>query len=375
MAEVTSVRFSVVSGGIACALGALAIARWSPRFYAYRYEPDQSGNRLRRGRLVSSLQRSITWDADEPHAPQATLSRPIVYLLLAAAVTILGLNWPVMATGLQSMTPIWMAAIRVAGAAVAVAIVTIASGNIVIPPRRDLPMMVSVSVFRLSAVMVLVFFALKLVPAGRASVLVWTTSLWTVPLAALFLGERMNRRKWIGVTVGIAGVVVLSEIWRNDWSDTSVIAGVGLLLLAATVSAATAVHIRRHHWTIRPLQALPWQLVGATILLVLMGLVVDGPPNITWTTRLVWIMVYQSVLASGLAFWAQIVVLRNLAAVSTNLTMMGVPVLGVISSSLALDEPVTMTLLLGMILVMAGVTTNLLDTRTGNGVTAPRGGV
>jgi drug/metabolite transporter (DMT)-like permease len=312
---------------------------------------------------VSSLQRSIIWESDQPHAPEATLSRPVIYLLLAAAVTILGLNWPVMATGLQSITPIWMAAIRVAGAAVAVVIVTLATGNLVVPPRHDLPMMVSVSVFRLSAVMVLVFFALRLVPAGRASVLVWTTSLWTVPLAALFLGERMNRRKWIGVTVGVVGVVVLSEIWRNDWSETSVAVGAGLLLLAATVSAATAVHVRRHHWTIRPLQALPWQLAGATVLLVVIGLVVDGVPDITWTTRLVWIMAYQAVLASGVAFWAQIVVLRNLAAVSTNLTMMGVPVLGVISSSIALDEPVTATLLGGMLLVMAGVLTNLLDTR------------
>ena len=39
VAEFTSVRFSVVSGGVACALGALAIGRWSPRFYNYQYDP------------------------------------------------------------------------------------------------------------------------------------------------------------------------------------------------------------------------------------------------------------------------------------------------------------------------------------------------
>jgi MFS family permease len=40
VAEVTSVRFSVVSGGIACAIGALAIARWAPSFSGYRFVPD-----------------------------------------------------------------------------------------------------------------------------------------------------------------------------------------------------------------------------------------------------------------------------------------------------------------------------------------------
>jgi len=43
VAELTSVRFSVVSGGVACVLGALAIARWAPEFFNYRYEPDDPG--------------------------------------------------------------------------------------------------------------------------------------------------------------------------------------------------------------------------------------------------------------------------------------------------------------------------------------------
>jgi hypothetical protein len=41
VAELTSIRFSVVSGGIACILGALAIAKWAPEFVNYRYKPEQ----------------------------------------------------------------------------------------------------------------------------------------------------------------------------------------------------------------------------------------------------------------------------------------------------------------------------------------------
>jgi MFS family permease len=40
VAEVTSVRFSVVSGGVACAVAAVALSRWSPRFYNYVYVAD-----------------------------------------------------------------------------------------------------------------------------------------------------------------------------------------------------------------------------------------------------------------------------------------------------------------------------------------------
>ncbi len=285
-----------------------------------------------------------------------------MFSLLATAVVILGLNWPIMTITLRSITPIWMAALRVGIATVAVFAMQLARRDLSIPPRRDVPLIVSMSIFRLATVMTLVFFALELVPAGRASVLVWTTSLWTVPIAALFLRERMTTRKWIGLTIGVCGVIVLSNVWENDWREPSVIVGTLLLLGAAVVSASTAVHVRRHRWTIDPIQALPWQLAGATVPLVLLGLAVDGVPSIEWTPQLIAMMAYQALLASGLAFWAQIVVLRSFSAVSTNLTMAGVPVLGVTSSALVLGEVITPPLFIGMLMVITGVAVNLIGT-------------
>ncbi|MGI9606417.1 MAG: MFS transporter [Acidimicrobiales bacterium] len=46
VAELSSVRFSVVSGGAACAVAALAIARWSPEFLDYRYLPEEQTERI-----------------------------------------------------------------------------------------------------------------------------------------------------------------------------------------------------------------------------------------------------------------------------------------------------------------------------------------
>ncbi len=41
VAAMTSVRISIVSGGLACVLAAVGIARWAPSFLHYRYEPDE----------------------------------------------------------------------------------------------------------------------------------------------------------------------------------------------------------------------------------------------------------------------------------------------------------------------------------------------
>jgi drug/metabolite transporter (DMT)-like permease len=291
-------------------------------------------------------------------------SRLVIYLLLATVVLVLGLNWPIMATGIKSISPIWMGVFRIAGAAVVVITIGVVRGKLAVPPRADLPMVLSLAVFRLAAVFVLVFTALQMVPPGRSSVVVWTTSLWTVPIAAIFLGERMSGRRWVGLALGIAGVLVLFEPWGFDWTEPGVALGHGLLILAAITNAATAVHIRAHKWTITPLEAIPWQLVGAGLLLVVLGLVAEGPPVIDWTPQLVWVVLYQGVLATGIAFWAQIVILRNLSAVSTNLTLMAVPVIGVVSSALLLGEEITTSLAIGLILVVIGVAVNLLTDRT-----------
>lgn len=293
------------------------------------------------------------------------LGRPAVYALLVVVTLILGLNWPVMATGVAAIDPMWMGVFRMAGAFLVLLPLTVLTGNFRVPTRPDLPIVLSLAVVRLTMVTVLVFTALQLVPPGRSSVIVWTASLWTVPIAAIFLAERMVGKRWVGLILGISGVVVLFEPWGLAWEEPGVALGHVLLVVAAILNAATAVHIRGHQWTMSPMQAIPWQLGGALIVLLVLALTTDGVPDIEWTAQLGWVVAYQGVLASGVAFWAQIVVLRHLGAVSANLTLMAVPVVGVVSSAIVLGEQVTPTLLAGLVLIMAGVTLNVLTDRQG----------
>lgn len=308
--------------------------------------------------------RDLIWESADREPRARVLRRPAIYLLLLSVVLILGINWPIMATGLREITPIWMGVFRVAGALLVVLVITTATGNVRVPPRSDLPMIASLALFRLALVFILVFTALKLVPPGRSSVVVWTTSLWTVPIASVWLGEHVSRRKWLGLVIGISGVLVLAQPWGSQWTDPKVAWGHVLLILAAITNAATAVHIRAHRWTITPLQAIPWQLALAAVPLVALAFAVEGPPVFDWTPQLWGIVAYQGMVATGIAFWAQIVVLRNLSPVSTNLTLMAVPVVGVISSAIALGEEITTALLLGMVMVIAGVSLSLLADRS-----------
>ncbi|MFP3913654.1 MAG: DMT family transporter [Actinomycetota bacterium] len=311
--------------------------------------------------------KSRIWESDDGPAQSRRLTPLALYALLGVVVLILGLNWPIMSTGVRFISPMWMGIFRLAGATVVVAGIAAVTGRLRLPPRQDLPIIASLAIFRLGVITLLVFTALQMVPPGRSSVLAWTTPLWTVPIASVFLGERMTGRKWIGLALGVTGVVVLFEPWGLDWTDPDVVMGHLFLILAALTNASTAVHIRGHRWGITPLDALPWQMAGATAILLALGLATEGLPVIDWTPSLAGIVAYQGMLASGVGFWGQIVILRNLEPVSATLTMMGVPAVGVASSALFLGEQITPELAAGLVLVVMGVTVNLLSERAPSG--------
>jgi len=291
------------------------------------------------------------------------ISRATLYALLGVVVVSFGLNWPVMAAGVRHISPLWLGVFRVGSAMVVFMVMAAARGQLRVPPRGDWPIVASIAVFGLAAVNYLVFTALQIVPPGRSSVITWTTPLWAVPIAAVFLGDRMTPRRWVGLALGIGGVVVLFEPWGLDWGDHNVIVGHVMLLLAAFINASTSVHIRGHRWTITPLDALPWQLAGSTVILMAVALLTEGAPQIEWTPLLVGNVAYQGLLVSGVALWAQIVIFRNVDPVSANLTMMGVPAIGVASSAVFAGETITLEVSLGLVLIVTGVAVNLLSER------------
>lgn len=308
--------------------------------------------------------RAALWHEPSEDGSPPRLRRLAVYPLLGLVIFILGVNWPFLAIGLESISPAWMSVFRLLGAIVTVLIFLGVTGRAERPRRADYPIVVSVAA-QLALVFMLVFTALQIVPPGRSSILTWTASLWTVPLAVIFLGEGMNRLRWWGLALGVAGIVAVFEPTRLDWTDSRVVVGHIMLLAAAAVIAANSVHVRHHVWSGTPLALLPFQLVGALIPLLLIALISEGLPTIEWTGELIAIVAYQGVLASGLAVWGRLTVLRSLPAISTNLALMAVPLVGLLSSVVVVDEELTVGVVVGLALVLAGVGSSLIaDSRT-----------
>jgi drug/metabolite transporter (DMT)-like permease len=290
------------------------------------------------------------------------LRRPAVYVLAAATVTVLGLNWPIMSAGVDLVPPLWLAGFRMGGAALVVA-AAMATRSIPRPRAADRPILWSVGLARLALVTALVFSALEFVPPGRSSILVYTASLWTVPLAVAFLHERLTPLRIAGLALGSAGVVLLIEPWTLAWSDDDLLIGLGMLLVAAIANATTTVHIRAHRWAGTPFELMPWQFAVAAVPIVVLAAALEGAPDIRWTAPTLGVIAYQILLGSAFGFWGLLTISRSLPAITTNLTLMAVPVVGLGSSIVIADERLTLAVGVSLVLILAGVGLGLLSDR------------
>ena len=293
-----------------------------------------------------------------PASPSA--SRPVYYFWLGLVVLCMGFNWPIVAMGVEVIPPLWLLTYRFLGGALAGFAMNAWAGQPASFPRQDWKIVPILGVFRLVAVYVMTFYALQFLPPGRSGILVSTGTLWVVPIAMVFLGERMSRVQMAGLMVGMVGLVVVLDPATLSMSEPKIIWGYAMLMSAAWSMAWTSVYIKAHRWGADSLASTPWQLLAAGIPTLIAALVVEGIPDFPWTGGLVLIVVYQMTLVGPLALWGQLEAFRRLPAISVNLTLMAMPVVGLLSSWWLTDEQLTPGVVAGLALLTAGVGANIL---------------
>lgn len=102
------------------------------------------------------------------------------------------------------------------------------------------------------------------------------------------------------------------------------------------------------------LQYTTWQMVtGAIVLAVYTALFEPG--TVEWSWLAVGCLLYNGVLASALAFFLWSYILANTEAGKASISILAVPVIGVLSGVVLLNEPLYWNTALGMALILCGI--------------------
>jgi drug/metabolite transporter (DMT)-like permease len=282
-------------------------------------------------------------------------------LLLIAVILIWGLSWPINKIGLEYMSPILFAASRLIVATISMFLVVILTRNFIWPTRQDLPIILTIGLLQMGIFVLLINIGLHLVEAGRSAILVYTTPIWVTPVAIFIFKEEAGFLKWLGLLLGIMGIIVLFGPWGVPWSNDIALLGNGILLIAALCWAIAIICARHMKWRHSPLKIVPWQLLIGTIPVLLLMLFEPSTKVTQWNWSLVGSLLFTGVMASALATWGIIVISKELPSITTSLSLLGVPVTGLIFSAIILKEHLTVINVTAMILIAGGLVCTILD--------------
>jgi O-acetylserine/cysteine efflux transporter len=273
--------------------------------------------------------------------------RPLDWAAALAVIVIWGLNFVVGKIGVTQIPPLTLVAVRFA-------LVAVLLSPFLRPLGRSWPLVAAVSVVLGGLHFGLMFSGLGGVDAGLAAIAIQLTAPFSAILAAIFYRERLGPWQMLGMGIAFAGVYVLAGA---PATTTTSVPHLLLVVAAAFAWALANILIKRlrginvfvlNAWV--ALLALP-QLILASLLLEHGQLQALAAADWRGWGAIVYMALGASITAYGLWYYLLGKYEVNRIVPMTLLS----PVLAVVFAALILDEPLSLRIVLGGLLTIAGV--------------------
>jgi drug/metabolite transporter (DMT)-like permease len=189
---------------------------------------------------------------------------------------------------------------------------------------------------------------------GLASVVSNTNPLIGSLLAAVFLSDSLNLRKFSGLFMGFLGVISISVPAFNGETSNSLI-GIGLVLLGAFGAAAGNVLLKKFANSNFPISVLAFQFAIASPLLFLAALFIEPPLSIKWGFAF---SVSLTVLAIGGTALADIIwldLLKRNSLTKLNVFSFLTPAFSIIMGMMFFNEKIGAWEIVGISAILIGV--------------------
>ncbi len=275
--------------------------------------------------------------ADAP-APAGS-GLPRLGLILLALVTLgWGTSWPAMKLALNELPPWTFRGLVVPLAGFILFAIAAAGGLSLAVPRGRWPALVGTSLFNIVGWHVLIAYGVGLMASGRASVIAYTMPLWASIFSVFILGESLTRRRIAALALGMGAVWVL--ISGDLEALGAVPAGVLFVIAAAMSWAMGIVLLKRTAWGMPTLSLAAWQLVIGGLPIAVVALAMEYPQLHPVSGAALAAVIYTILGPVCFCTYGYFKVVSLFPAGVSAIGTLMIPVIGVVSSSLLLGEPV-----------------------------------
>jgi len=286
---------------------------------------------------------------------------PRQFALLVPLTLFWGLNWPVMKLGVADFPPLTFRTLSLWLGLPVLALALVAMKVPFRVPRRhwrELLWLAAANMFIWHACIIL---AVKALSSGRAAILGYTMPIFSAVIGALLFSAKLTPRAWLGVGAAALGVGLLL------WHELTGLAGrpgyVALALVAAATWALGTQLLRGTRIGVPTLTLSFWMTALTAVVMTVLAVLFERaqwhrPGPATWNA-----VAYNAVLIFGFAHAAWFYLARGLPPVASTLSVMFIPVLGVFSGALWLDEQVFWQDWVAVVLMTAAIAAVLWPTR------------
>jgi drug/metabolite transporter (DMT)-like permease len=199
------------------------------------------------------------------------------------------------------------------------------------------------------------FYAITVSPLALVFALEFTSPLWVMVLAAIFLGERLTRVKLLAGALGFAGVLLVVQPGAAPLSSGMVTAA-----MAAITFATTAIFTKKLTAT-ETITCILFYLTSMQLVMGLAACLYDGDMAIPTIATLPWVVL---IAIAGLTAHFCLTTALSIAPASIVMPMdfARLPAIAVIGM-VFYDEPLAWGVALGALLIFAGNYINILGAR------------
>jgi drug/metabolite transporter (DMT)-like permease len=261
-----------------------------------------------------------------------------------------GYTWVLAKQALTYAPPFAFAAERCVGGALALFLALRLMGR---PLKLVAPgPTLAIGLFQITGFMALSTWALVEGGAGKTAVLIFTMPLWTLLLAWPVLGERIRGTQWLAAASTLTGLLLIIEPWNMHTSLLSKFLGVTAALCWAI--GTVLVKRLRSRQPVDLLSLSTWQMLIGAVPLILLAVVIPERPT-DWSAAYIGILAFISVISTAMGWWLWITLLDRVPAWEASLSVLGTPVVAIVSSRLMMGEEFKLSEATGILLIGAGL--------------------
>jgi drug/metabolite transporter (DMT)-like permease len=280
-----------------------------------------------------------------------TKSAPIIFVLLWST-GFTGIRY-----GIPYAPPFTFIAVRMAFASILLALIALA-----ITKRfaRDLPTIGKSALVGLTihgAYLGGCFYGVKQgMPAGITALICSLQPVLVSIFSSLFFGEKLSSRKWLGLGLGLAGLVmVIAPKLESSGDQALPTAGVIAVFIALLGGTSGTLLQKKFGAGVEVLSGTSWQYVATGALMAVLALTFEDGQSITWNGSfifsLVWLIVALSIGAILILYY----LLARSSAASVSSLYYLVPAVTAVEAYFLFGEKIGLVTALGTLVTIAGV--------------------